>query len=176
MTPQQLDLILDAVGLVLGEQRVIVIGSQAVLASLDTPPAETVVSIEADIIPLDDPDGRKADLIDGAIGELSEFQNRWGVYAQGVGMRTAKLPAGWLDRLVPRTSPRGTVGLCLEIHDLAVSKLCAGRQRDFPFVEALIAAGAVDVPTAVQRLATVTDVHEAVRQQAATWLHARSSP
>ena len=176
MTPQQLDLILDAVGLVLGEQRVIVIGSQAVLANLDTPPAEAVVSIEADIIPLDDPDGRKADLIDGAIGELSEFQNRWGVYAQGVGMRTAKLPAGWLDRLVPRTSPRGTVGLCLEIHDLAVSKLCAGRQRDFPFVDALIAAGALDVSTAVQRLATVTDVHEAVRQQAANWLHARSSP
>ena len=91
-------------------------------------------------------------------------------------MRTAKLPAGWLDRLVPRTSPRGTVGLCLEIHDLAVSKLCAGRQRDFPFVDALIAAGALDVSTAVQRLVTVTDVHEAVRQQAANWLHARSSP
>ena len=101
MTPQQLDLILDAVGLVLGEQRVIVIGSQAVLASLDKPPAETVVSIEADIVPLDDPDGRKADLIDGAIGELSEFRDRWSVYAKGVGMRTAKLPAGWLDRLMP---------------------------------------------------------------------------
>ena len=176
MTPQQLDLILDAVGLVLGDQRVIVIGSQAVLASLDTPPAETVVSIEADIIPFDDPDGCKADLIDGAIGELSEFQDRWGVYAQGVGMRTAKLPTGWLDRLVPRRSPRGTVGLCLELHDLAVSKLCAGRERDFPFVEALISAGAVDVSTVLQRLATVTDIHEAVRQQAANWLRARSSP
>ena len=78
---------------------------------------------------------------------------------------------------MPRTSPGGTVGLCLEIHDLAVSKLCAaGRERDFPFVEALIAAVAVDVPTAVQRLATVTDILEAIRQQAATWLRARSSP
>jgi hypothetical protein len=151
MTPQQLDLILDAVGLVLGEQRVIAIGSQTI-------------------------DGRKADLIDGAIGELSEFQDRWGVYAQGVGMRTAKQPTGWLDRLVPRTSPRGTVGRCLEIHDFTVSKLCAGRERDFPFVEALIAAGAVDVPTALQRLATVPDIHEAVRSRAANWLAGRQEP
>ncbi len=157
-------------------ERVIVIGSQAVLASLDSPPAEAVVSIEADIVPLDDHDGYKADLIDGAIGELSEFQDRWGVYAQGVGMRTAKLPAGWMERLVPRTSPRGVVGLCLEIHDLVVSKLCAGRERDFPFVEALIAADAVDVSTALDRLTTVTDIHEAVRTHATKWLAARSLP
>jgi hypothetical protein len=33
------------------------------------------VSMEADIIPLDNPDGSKANLIDDAIGEFSEFRD-----------------------------------------------------------------------------------------------------
>ena len=34
-------------------------------------------------------------------GEASMFQETHGVYAQGVGQRTARLPAGWQDRLIP---------------------------------------------------------------------------
>lgn len=34
--------------------------------------------------------------------------------------------------------PAGTIGLCLEIHDLAFSKLAAGRDKDLEFVKDLL--------------------------------------
>jgi hypothetical protein len=48
----------------------------------------------------DDPDDRKADQVDGAIGGLSSFHETFGYYAQGVSVSTAVLPEGWRDRLV----------------------------------------------------------------------------
>ena len=50
------------------------------------------------------------------------------------------LPAGWKDRLIPvrnKNTGAGTA-LCLEIHDLAVSKLVAGREKDLSFVGGLL--------------------------------------
>ena len=35
-------------------------------------------------------------------------------------------------------------GLCLEPHDLAASKLVAGRIKDFEFVDALLRAGLIE--------------------------------
>jgi hypothetical protein len=63
-----------------------------------------------DIYPLHRPDS--ADVIDGAIGEGSHFEDAFGYYAQGVGPETAVLPAGWQNRLVRVQSPatRGAVG------------------------------------------------------------------
>ena len=40
----------------------------------------------------------KSELIDGAIGELSQFHQTFGYYAHGVDQTTATLPAGWADR------------------------------------------------------------------------------
>ena len=53
------------------------------------------------------------------------FQETHGVYAQGVGQRTARLPAGWQDRLIPilNENTAGVEGWCLEPHDLCISKL-----------------------------------------------------
>ena len=34
--------------------------------------------------------------------------------------------------------PAGTIGLCLEKHDLAFSKLAAGREKDIEFVRELL--------------------------------------
>jgi hypothetical protein len=47
-------------------------------------------------------------------------------------METARLPEGWRDRLVPirNANTGGGTGLCLEIHDLVVSKLMAAREKD----------------------------------------------
>jgi hypothetical protein len=83
-----------------------------------------------------------ADLIDGAIGEGSPFHDRFGYYAQGVGPETAILPSGWQTRLVRIQNPNTDlkVGLCLEPHDLAASKLAAGREKDWPFVAEMIRA------------------------------------
>lgn len=89
--------------------------------------------------PLNRPD--LSDLIEGAWGALSDFDSTFGYYADGVGPGTAILPAGWIDRLVTVETPDtgGGRGLCLEVRDLAISKLAAGREKDLEFVEPMLA-------------------------------------
>lgn len=133
-----------------GEDEIVVIGSQAILGSVAEPPAELVRSIEADVYPHADP--AKAEEIDGAIGDGSQFQGTYGYYAHGVGPETAKAPAGWEDRLVRVEVPRrpgqaGTVlALCLEVHDLVLAKCAAGRERDWEFAEVALRAEIVKLP------------------------------
>ena len=57
------------------------------------------MSVEADLAWRHDPDAAKADNVDGAIGEGSQFHREWGYYAQGVEISTAVLAAGWEDRV-----------------------------------------------------------------------------
>jgi len=126
-----------------GDPEVVVIGSQSILGSYPdrTLPRDVVLSTEVDLLPLDDPDEAKADTVDWVIGELSPFHEQHGVYAQGVGPATALLPDGWLDRVVPyKPSAMSPTAWCLEPHDLAASKLAAGRDKDLPFVRSLVKA------------------------------------
>jgi Nucleotidyltransferase of unknown function (DUF6036) len=133
-----------------GEDEIVVIGSQAILGSVAEPPEEMVRSIEADVYPRANP--AKAEEIDGAIGDGSQFQVTYGYYAHGVAPETAKAPAGWEDRLVrvevpPRVGQEGTVvALCLEVHDLVLAKCAAGRGRDWEFAEVALRAGIVEFP------------------------------
>ena len=115
-------------------------------------PDELLVSIEADIFSLRDP--ADSDLIDGSIGEGSPFHQTFGYYDHGVSAETAILPDGWRDRLVPvRNQNTGSgTGLGLEIHDLAVSKLVAGREKDFDFLSGLLRHRLVQVPMMRERL------------------------
>jgi hypothetical protein len=94
--------------------------------------------MEADVYPIDAPDN--ANLIDGCIGELSPFHETFGYYAHGIGPETAMLPVGWKSRLVPIANENtgGVTGLCLSPVDLAISKLCAGREKDLDFVNGML--------------------------------------
>ena len=61
------------------------VGSQSVLGTWeegDLPPA-VVLSIEADLAPLDDPDETKSTAIAAAIGEGSQFDRTFGYRADG---------------------------------------------------------------------------------------------
>ena len=90
-----------AAAAVLGVEEVLVIGSQALHGSVpDDLPEEALRSVEVDVVALEDPDGSRADLVDGAIGEASMFHATFGYYAQGVEAVTAVLPEGWRDRCV----------------------------------------------------------------------------
>ena len=133
MTRQQLEHLIRAAAVIADDNEVVVIGSQAVLAQFPHAPASLLVSNEADLYPKNRPE--RADLIDGSIGELSPFHETYGYYAQGVGESTAVLPAGWKDRLVPirNENTHGATGLCLEVHDLVLSKYVAGREKDLRF-------------------------------------------
>src|SRR5262245_48362929 len=94
--------------------------------------------MEADVFPKDRPD--LSIQIDGAIGKRSLFHETFGYYAHGVDETTATLSAGWKERLVSvrNENTGGATGWCLEIHDLPVSKLAAGREKDLDFVRVLL--------------------------------------
>ena len=48
----------------------------------------------------------------------------------------------------------GGTGLCLEVHDLAVSKLVAGREKDLEFIRALLRNRLATAEVIEKRLAT----------------------
>jgi hypothetical protein len=170
---EQLEHLIRAAGSVLGEDTIIVLGSQAILASfVDGLPAPAVISLEADFLPLDDPDEAKADRIAGDLGEGSTFQEQHGIYADGVGQHTARLPAGWRERLVPlkNENTNGVTALCLEPHDLVISKLLANRPKDLQYCRALLNAGCVRTTTLRERI-PYTDATDAERARIGDFLH-----
>jgi hypothetical protein len=133
--------------------------------------------MEVDIYPLHDPGG--ADLINGALGDGSQFHLAYGYYARGVGPETAKAPAGWRERLVKRDVPprpglEGTiVAWCLEVHDLVLSTCAAGRERDWDYAREALRAQIGD-PEVL--LARVPDLPLTLKQsQTSTWCCGRSS-
>lgn len=138
MNIEQLRHILRAAAGATGERIFIVIGSQAILGSHPDAPRSLRKSVEGDTYPKNDP--AKAVDVDGAIGELSPFHQEFGYYAHGISPETATLPEGWEQRLVELqvNDTYGTIGLCLEKHDLAFSKLAAGREKDIEFVRELL--------------------------------------
>jgi hypothetical protein len=154
VTRQQLEHLIRAAAFIADDDEIVIIGSQSVLGQYPDAPAELRVSVEADVYPKNRPD--RADLIDGSIGEGSPFHETYGYYAQGVSEETAILPDGWKSRLVPVTNQntRGATGLCLDLHDLAISKYAAGREKDDHFVREAIKHRMLDRETLLARLAT----------------------
>ena len=166
MKREEFEHTIRAAGAILGTDELLVIGSQAIHASVERLFPEAQVSIEADIAAFEDVDGTKADLIDGSIGELSLFQATYGYYAQGVTPATADLPQGWKKRLVPFSSPAtsGVTAHCLEPHDLWISKAVAARPKDVSFCKALLKRRLVRPDTLVERLEATRGLKPEVRE------------
>lgn len=164
MKRSELEHVIRAAATIADDDEIVVVGSQSILGQFPSPPAELCVSNEADVYPKNHPE--RADLIDGSIGELSPFHDTFGYYAQGVGETTAVIPDGWKARLIRLQSPgtRGAVGLCLEIHDLIVSKYVAARAKDRRFARDAIRHGLVDQATLLDRLAN-TPIDDSIRRR-----------
>jgi hypothetical protein len=166
-----------AAGGILGVREVLVIGSQALHASVDTDlPHEAARSVEVDIAAMQrDTDGRLADLIDGSIGEASMFHATFGYYVQGVVASTAVLPDGWRERLVRFETPatNGVVAWCLDPHDLWIAKAIANRPKDIEFCQALVERELVDPDQLRERLAMVGPIDERVRSIVTTRIPSR---
>ena len=166
MKRNEFEHVIAAAANVISEDEFVVIGSQAVLGSTSAVPDSMLVSMEADIYPAGEPE--RAIEVDGALGDGSPFHRQFGYYAHGVGPETAKAPTGWQERLVrvdipPRPkSSRRPVAFCLEIHDLVLSKLVAGRDRDIDYAHQARAHGLLDVDTLRER---VSDLPVAVERR-----------
>jgi len=135
MTRDQLEHILRASSEISNEYEFVIVGSQSILGEYPNAPGIFLRSMEADVYPLQDPD--KWELIDGAIGEQSQFHEEFGYYAQGISPTTSVLPNGWEKRLT-RIEGEKSVGYCISVQDLALSKLVASREKDLEFVKALL--------------------------------------
>lgn len=159
MKRQQLEHILRAAAIIIECDEIVVIGSQAVLASHANASGALAESIEADVFTFRSP--KDAEIIDGSIGEHSMFHRTFGYYAHGVGIDTATLADGWRDRLIRIgvALPGGgqVRGLCLEPSDLAVSKIAAGRDKDLRFVRELLDQRVSDRSTIENRLDGLSD-------------------
>lgn len=171
---------------IIGAPAVIVVGSQAILGTYreDQLPAAATMSVEIDVLPIaesNDETIRLADLVDGAAGEFSPFEQLHGFSIDGVDLTTCALPEGWRDRLVGvqninTAAPGGGTeftGWCLSKEDLCVAKLCALREKDQHFVAALLDAGLVDGELVAARLLTVSRQFRPGAERARQWLMAR---
>lgn len=161
MRREQFEHVIAAAAEVCGEREIVVIGSQAIFGSVEEPPGSMLISMEADVYPLNEP--AKAIEIEGSLGDGSPFQGMYGYYAHGVAPETAVAPTGWEGRLVraeipPRGKrPTGAVALCLEIHDLVLAKCVAGRERDWEFARDALGAGLVELRELLSRIESLPE-------------------
>ncbi|MCZ6488857.1 MAG: hypothetical protein O6703_11855, partial [Gammaproteobacteria bacterium] len=65
--------------------------------------------------------------------------------------------------ITPATN--GVTALCLEPHDLWISKAVAGRPKDMEFCKALIERNIVEVKTLRQRLEKIETLNPAIEKQ-----------
>jgi len=131
---------------------VFVIGSSAILAVLPDPPEGILTATrDVDVIPPTG-DERMADQISFVIGEASPFDVEYGYHAQGVSFSTPTYaPSGWQARTVEMSVGK-VAAHCMEPHDVVLSKLGAGREKDLEFASAAAALGLVDRSTLLSRL------------------------
>ena len=90
------------------------------------------------------------------LGIFSDYQQQTGFYADVLGKATVVLPGGWEERLAELKNENGeTIALCVEIHDVAVSKLMAGREKDFEFAQAAFQSDYLQIETFLERAAAI---------------------
>lgn len=158
MNKEQLFDLTERVKLVAGVELPVIVGSQSLYGVTPHVPDIVKRSVECDFLLLAvGPPAFRA--VIEQIGFASSFQETHGYYADAVGLATVVLPTGWQERLVPLADEVGNLhAYCLEVHDTCVSKLMAGREKDFAFIKELLDRGLVDMETLIARAALVADM------------------
>jgi hypothetical protein len=155
MRRSQLDELLGRLASLVDRDEVTMIGSQCVHAVTNDPPAEILLSQECDI--LFDSNDPAFERINEELGVRSKFQRETGVYLDPITGTFPFLPEGWEQRAAAIIIGTLTVR-CLEIHDLVLSKLVAGRLKDNEMVAALLAHRLAELDTIRARISTVHDL------------------
>lgn len=103
-------------------------------------------------------DDEMADILSSSIGELSGFHANHHVYAEGVTFDTPTFaPRAWQERAIKvHYDDIDVTAHFMELHDLALSKLGAGRPKDMEFCEALAKTGYLDKQLLQERLEIVS--------------------
>ncbi len=137
----------------------IVVGSQAVHLVTNFPPEIVRQSIECDFLLTGDGKNEIRAAINKILGIFSPYQIENGFYADALGLATVILPTGWRERLQTLEDKNGNViAYVAEIHDIAVSKLIAGREKDYAFLKELILPGYISIKTFLERAKLVKEM------------------
>lgn len=122
-------------------REVIVFGFNAIIPWLkekgikELPVDKSVISRELDVTVKDE---NLDTLIDATLGEGSMFDKTYHYYAHGTGLEGCIIPKDWRSRANKITyKETGAVILIPHPHDILVSKLVAGREKDFEFAKAI---------------------------------------
>ena len=153
MQRSELEHLIRAAAALTGRTQFVICGGQALLALGEDAPDELMTSLTADLFVPDD--ARNTQLIGQSLGELSVFEQTFQICARAVDQESVVLPEGWRDRVVAIESAdtAGACGYCLEVHDLAISKLASDKDDDFTFVLGLLHHRLVDEGMLEDRLA-----------------------
>jgi hypothetical protein len=159
---KQLKEILASASALTNETEFYIIGSSAILAVFESPKDFVLArSNEADLLTLSG-DPALADRISVLIGELSPFHDNHDVYADGCTFDTPVFaPTGWRDRAIPvRYDDIGVTAHFMELHDLFLSKIGAGRPKDLEFCSALVKTRYINRDELIERMPMIpcTDV------------------
>ena len=170
MKKHQLDHILRAAGHITGKKQFVIVGSQALHGKYPNLADDIVMSAEVDLFAPRHPDATE---LLNEIGVDSPFHTTHGFYADPIDEGTAVLPTGWKGRLVnlPAGDTGGVRGLCLEPHDLAISKYVASRDKDRIFTRELARRGLVDrekLLALIEQTPIAAEVRERIRADIAS--------
>jgi hypothetical protein len=153
MQRSELEHLIRAAAALTGRTQFVISGSQALLGLGEDAPEELITSLTADLFIPGDP--QSTQLIGQSLGEMSVFDQTFQYCARAVNEEDVVLPEGWRERVLAIESPdtAGACGYCLEVHDLAVSKLASDKDEDFTFLLGLLTHQLVDEGTVEDRLA-----------------------
>lgn len=150
--------LISAINLLAPDETPIIVGSQAIYIVTDFPPEIIRQSIECDFLFI----GGKTEIrteINKKLGIFSQFQIEHGFYADALGLATVVLPTGWQERLQNLKDESGnTIAKTVEIHDIAVSKLIAGREKDFEFLKVLFLRECISFEKFFERVTLVKEM------------------
>ena len=161
MRRAQLQHVIFEIGRRFGINEFHIVGSAAILAALPDPPeGDLTATRDVDVVAPGD-DEQLADRISFVLGEASDFDLEHGYYAHGITSRTPEFaPSDWPSLAIP-VRVESYTGWCMDPHALVLSKLGAGRDKDFDFAKSAARIGLVDRERLLHRLEKVscTDDH-----------------
>ena len=154
MRKSQLEEIIQAASAIAGRKDFVLFGSQAVHAITDHPPVEVLLSRECDVWLNEEPVLQER--LNRELGSASGFGQTKGYYLDPLPPDLPMTPEGWEQRLVTWFVDDIKVR-CLEIHDLIVTKLAAGRLKDYEFIAAVLLAKLATKDEVIGRIQSFRD-------------------
>ena len=162
------------------EQSIYVVGSQAIWAKHNSLSKTLMESGEIDIIPKSFTEEIDAH-IEFVAGEATDFQIEHGFYIDIVENKTISAPKKWKERVIiekypskDNTEVEKELGFKLEVkfmspEDLLLSKMLAGREKDFVFVEDMFKFNIVSVKK-INKILNNNELDHHLNQETATLL------